>query len=388
MAEPKYTVIPGVLDTRPIALEILGISPEAVKHLSVDGLSKAVKAMSRLYRAELHPDMHGGRVSKERTRRTMMLDAAMERFDEEGIESQREALLAAARKKSSKEKGVLSSYEIKNAYAQDLDYDFSDTLFESMYANNSIARLNNMRVIVSNDYDIYKDGDSKSYELLGGLSHDGIDVYDLSINVRDDDAVLGMFSDRANEQPYMKDVAILEQGSIGRVSDKAPFIDNEEFQPHDYAHESGIYVCRGIGAKRSVEVLSRRSRKPSNHIDHVNPIGCVSPAVWSELVKDKSVEKGDKMVYREIESSGVDAQRDRGVRFSGISFAQHKLGFDGAELNRAISRLGEEGFSTEFRKDWVLIGYHEKVLRDGARSKSRPAQLVPLGNIEYATMST
>jgi hypothetical protein len=68
----------------------------------------------------------------------------------------------------------------------------------------------------------------------------------------------------------------------------------------------------------------------------------------------------------------------------GVSFTQRQLGFSVEQLSRALLLTYRGGFSTTYKRGWVLVGYMEYALHPGARQPMRVSQFVPLGTLKYA----
>ncbi|MBI3984158.1 hypothetical protein HY346_02555 [Candidatus Microgenomates bacterium] len=93
--------IPGLIDTRPNPLRVLGLGTEAVKGLDDDTLLIAARGLYRAWSSRLHPDKTGRKAASQRF---LGLKEAFERLEAEGVAVHREQYLREqvklARKKS------------------------------------------------------------------------------------------------------------------------------------------------------------------------------------------------------------------------------------------------------------------------------------------------
>lgn len=386
-----HIVIPGLIDTRPNPLEVLGITQEAAAQLSVESLGKVVNALKRAHLQDLHPDTGAKDTATNRARLAKILEASA-RLDNEDLGDLRSAYKPATRKRKTADKPLSDNPEVRygkqtlgKAEIYDFGYtgpEFSIALIEGLANPESIARFDTVTLMVSNSWDTLAKADGRALEYAQFDLNGHIATVTPLVRKDATAAFKDLFDREAGDvEPYTKEVIFGDGGAMRRADDDVPFTLSTGEDDMEADALDGWLIARGVntpsGDNRSVEQWSKTGE--SRSIQRIKLVGCVQENVWAQLnagVVNSSTTKRNLQVLEAGDSDDLK-------KYEGLTFSQVAHTVYAGDLQRAVGQM-KGGFSTELKPGWVLVGTQQQPDPENSpKGASRVAGLIPLGTVQY-----
>lgn len=377
-----YLYIPGLIDNRPNPIEQLGLTPEVVKQLGVDGLARALKAMHRVQIQELHPDITGQKLRALDQRRMDTLNAAIERVNEEDlITIKKKYLDSKSKRRAKKPAETVVEYERRRP---NLNHTLGSDLIRSMHDPESVGHQQHLSILVSDEFDpfITHDDYVPRYDSL---------EFDDDVLVRHDldhtlpvltEGLDTIFSREAGKtDPFVKTAIRVIGDTIIPLDDNHAYVISGESidVPEDIESATDAwYVARGVntstGDRRSIERFTPSGQSFS--YPKMRILGSISPDAW------RIIGKTEPLVQRRAAAIEGGTETDSESHNNKLSFKERRMSFTLDDLNRAAEAARPDDkravhhFTGRLNQDWILIGTPLEAIISNQ-------SLIPLGTIKY-----